>query len=108
MKGQFNEKIPAHREQQHLSLRQVAALLERRTAQLSKIEKGLRQSKWEQIALLSDWLKADKNELLIPWLPDKLFNVAKDEKFANEDMQSTEKKKLIFKNASNNGSEKHI
>jgi hypothetical protein len=37
-------------------------------------------------------LKADKDELLILWLADQLYDVVKDEKFANEAMQAAEKK----------------
>jgi len=48
MESLFGEKIRALREQQHLYLRQVAPLLEMKTAQLSKIEKGLRQLKKER------------------------------------------------------------
>ena len=44
MKSQFGERIRALREKQNLYLRQVAPLLEMDTAQLSKIEKGLRRN----------------------------------------------------------------
>jgi transcriptional regulator with XRE-family HTH domain len=53
MKSQFGEKIRTLREQQNLYLRQVAPLLEMDTAQLSKIEKGLRQIKREQIPTIA-------------------------------------------------------
>jgi hypothetical protein len=92
MKGQFNEKIPAHREQQHLSLRQVAALHERRTARLSKIEKGLKQLKREKIPTVAPILKAGSDELMTIWLADQIYEVVKDEKMANEAMQVAEKK----------------
>ena len=62
MESQFGEKIRALREQQHLYLRQVAPLLEMDTAQLSKIEKGQRQLKKEQIPLLAEILKAEKHQ----------------------------------------------
>ena len=92
MKSQFGERVRTLREKQNLYLRQVAPLLEMDTAQLSKIEKGLRQLKKEQIPILADLLKADKDELLILWLADQLYDVVKDEKFANEAMQAAEKK----------------
>ena len=92
MKSQFGEKVRTLREKQNLYLRQVAPLLEMDTAQLSKIEKGLRQIKKEQIPILADLLKADKDELLILWLAEQLYDVVKDEKFANEAMQAAEKK----------------
>jgi len=92
MESQFGEKIRTLREQQHLYLRQVAPLLEMDTAQLSKIEKGLRQLKREQIPILAEIFQADKDELLTLWLADQLYDVIKDEKLANEAMQVTEEK----------------
>ena len=92
MKSQFGEKVRTLREKQNLYLRQVAPLLEMDTAQLSKIEKGLRQIKKEQSPILADLIKADKDELLILWLAEQLYDVVKDEKFANEAMQAAEKK----------------
>ena len=82
MKSQFGERVRELREKQNLYLRQVAPLLEMDTAQLSKIEKGLRQLKREQLPLLADILKTDKEELLILWLADQLYDVVKDEDVA--------------------------
>ena len=67
MHSQFGERIRALREKQNLYLRQVVPLLEMDTAQLSKIEKGVRQIKKEQIAILAGILKTEKDELLILW-----------------------------------------
>ena len=92
MQSQFGERIRALREKQNLYLRQVAPLLEMDTAQLSKIENGLRQLKREQIPILADILKVEKDELLILWLADQLYDVVKDEKLANEAMLVAEKK----------------
>ncbi|MBK7887713.1 MAG: helix-turn-helix transcriptional regulator [Bacteroidetes bacterium] len=92
MESQFGEKIRALREQQHLYLRQVAPLLEMDTAQLSKIEKGVRQLKREQIPIIAQILKVDEDELLTLWLSDQIYAVVKDEKLANEAMQVTEDK----------------
>ena len=61
-------------------------------AKLNKIEKGVRQIKKEQIPILADILKNEKDELLILWLADQLYDVVKDEKLANEAMQVAEKK----------------
>lgn len=66
-------------------------MLEMDTAQLSKIEKGLRQLKREQITVLADILRANADELLTLWLADQIYAVVKDEKFANEAMQLAEK-----------------
>lgn len=92
MNSQFGEKIRTLREKQHLFLRQVAPLLEMDTAQLSKIEKGIRQLKREQIPILADILKASSDELMTLWLADQIYAVVKDEKLANEAMQVADKK----------------
>jgi transcriptional regulator with XRE-family HTH domain len=91
MQSQFGERIRTLREQQHLYLRQVAPLLEMDTAQLSKIEKGLRQLKREQIPVLAKILKANAAELQTLWLADQIYAVVKDEKFANEAILVAEK-----------------
>lgn len=92
MESQFGEKIRALREQQHLYLRQVAPLLEMDTALLSKIEKGHRHLKKEQIPLLAEILKADKDELITLWLADQVFDVIKDENMADEALKSVSRK----------------
>ena len=92
MKSQFGERVRELREKQNLYLRQVAPLLEMDTAQLSKIEKGLRQLKREQIPTIAHILKADVDELLTLWLSDQIYAVVKDEKLANEAIQVTEEK----------------
>jgi HTH-type transcriptional regulator, competence development regulator len=97
MQSQLGEKIRTLREKQHLYLRHVAPLLEMDTAQLSKIEKGLRQLRREQIPILSKMFKTDKDELVILWLADQIYEVIKDEKLANEAMQLA-KKKINSKN----------
>ena len=91
MNSQFGERIRELREKQKLYLRQVAPLLEMDTAQLSKIEKGVRIIKKEQIPILAEILKVNKDELLILWLADQLYDVVKDEKLATEAMQMAEK-----------------
>lgn len=92
MDSQFGEKIRELREKQNLYLRQVAALLEMDTAQLSKIEKGARLLKREQIPVIANILKANTDELLTLWLADQIYAVLKDEKLANEAMQVTGEK----------------
>ena len=92
MNSHFGEQIRTLREKQHLFLRQVAPLLEMDTAQLSKIEKGLRQLKREQIPILAEILKASSDELMTLWLADQIYEVVKDEKMANQAMQVAEKK----------------
>lgn len=92
MESQFGEKIRTLRENQGLFLRQVAPLLDMDTAQLSKIEKGLRQMKREQIPVIAQILKADKDELLTLWLADQVYEVVQDENLALKAMQMAEEK----------------
>ena len=86
------ERVRTLREKQNLYLRQVAPLLEMDTAQLSKIEKGLRQLKREQIPIIAEILKVNSDELMTLWLADQIYEVVKDEKMANEAMQVVEQK----------------
>ena len=92
MNSQFGDRIRTLREKQGLFLRQVAAFLEMDTAQLSKIEKGLRQFKKEQLPALANLLKADLEELQTLWLTDQLYNIVKGEPMADEALKSVSKK----------------
>ena len=91
MNSQFGEKIRTLREKQKLYLRQVAPLLEMDTAQLSKIEKGLRQLKREQIPVLAEILKANADELQTLWLADQGYNMVQGEPMADEALKSVTK-----------------
>jgi len=92
MNSQFGVRIRELRGKQNLYLRQIAPLLEMDTAQLSKIEKGIRQLKREHVSIIAEILKADSDELLTLWLADQIYAVVKDEKLANAAMQEAEKK----------------
>lgn len=91
MESKFGERIRTLRENQNLYLRQVAPLLKMDTAQLSKIEKGLRQLKKEQIPILSKVLKAEQKELETLWLADQLMQLVKDEPTADEALKTVSK-----------------
>ncbi|MEI8110091.1 MAG: helix-turn-helix transcriptional regulator [Chitinophagia bacterium] len=96
MATQFGERIRELRTKQNMLLRQLASLLDVDTSIISKVERGDRQLKKEQIPLLAQILKADVEELQTLWLADQIYEVVKDEKMANEAMQVAEKK-LNFK-----------
>lgn len=68
----FTERIRQLREECQMPQRQLAAALEIDTATYSKIEKGERRVKAEQIVIIADILKADKEELLALWLADQI------------------------------------
>ncbi len=88
MINQFGERIRQLREKQNLYLRQVAPLLEMDTALLSKIENGVKQLKKEQISILAEALKTDKEELTTLWLADQVANLIEGEPMANEALKT--------------------
>ena len=76
----FTARIKQLREERQMPQRQFAAALEIDTATYCKIEKGERRVKAEQIVVIADLLKTDKDELLALWLADQITAVATDEK----------------------------
>ncbi len=74
----FGEKLRKLRETKGLLLRQVAASIEVDTAFLSKMERGERKPKREQVMKLSELLKADSKELLSLWIADRILEVITD------------------------------
>jgi transcriptional regulator with XRE-family HTH domain len=83
----FNERIKQLREEQGLSLRKLAAALDIDTASYCKIEKGDRRTRKEYISVITDFLKADYEELLKFWLVDQV--AADEEKLSNEVLKIT-------------------
>ena len=100
MERQFGNKIRLLREQNNLLLRQVAALLEMDTAQLSKIERGERLARKDTVLQISEIYKVAANELLTFWLADQIYDVIKDEDAALDAMIVAEEnvKYSIIKN----------
>ena len=92
MATQFGDRIRELRTKQKLLLRQVASKLDVDTSVISKIERGERPIKKEQIAILADILQADKEELLTLWLADQVYDVLKDEQQADKALKSVSKK----------------
>jgi transcriptional regulator with XRE-family HTH domain len=79
MENKFGDKIKQLREANNLLQRQVAGFLEIDTPMLSKIERGERKAKKEQVLLFAEVLKSNKNELLTLWLADQLIELSKNE-----------------------------
>jgi len=78
----FGERIKKLRESKELLQRQLAASLEIDTPMFSKIERGERRAKREQVLKLAELLQVDANELLIVWLADQVYEILKDEETA--------------------------
>ncbi len=80
----FGNKIRDLRENKGLVLRQVAAAIEVDTATISKIERGDRQAKEEQLELFAEILNADIEELKTLWLAEKVYQAVKGKVEAKE------------------------
>lgn len=78
----FGEKIKKLREQKGLLQKHIASRLDIDTPMLSKIERGERKAKREQLPILAKALSADKDDLLSLWLADQVYDVVKDENMA--------------------------
>ncbi len=75
----FGRKIKELRDEQGVLQRQLAALLEIDTPMFSKIERGDRKAKREQVIKMAEYFHQDVNEMLILWLADKVLETVKNE-----------------------------
>ena len=75
----FGKRIKELREEKGFVQRQLAAELEIDTPMYSKIERGERKAKREQVLKLAEMLETDKDELLVLWLAGKVYEIVKDE-----------------------------
>jgi transcriptional regulator with XRE-family HTH domain len=88
----LGKRIKELREEKGLVQRQLAAGLEIDTPMYSKIERGERRAKREQVLKLAKMLNTDKDELLTLWLAGQVYEIVKDEKVAKAAMNFVEKK----------------
>jgi hypothetical protein len=71
----FADKLKELREGERLLQRQLASIFEIDTPMYSRIERGERKAKREQVILLAKLLSANEKELLQLWLADKVYDV---------------------------------
>lgn len=88
----LGKRIRELREEKELLQRQLAAGLEVDTPMYSKIERGERKAKKEQVLKLAELLKTDKEELLTLWLAGQVYEIVKDEKVAKAALKFVEQK----------------
>jgi len=98
MATQFGERIRELRTKQNLLLRQLASQLDVDTSIISKVERGDRQLKKDQIPLIAQILKANVEELQTLWLADQLYSMVQGEPMADEALKSVTKKIKKTKN----------
>lgn len=89
---EFGTTIRELREQKGLLLRHVAAELDIDTALLSKVERGERSIKKEQVIRLAQIIGAHRKDLLILWLSAKIAGVVENEEYASEALNMTLKR----------------
>ncbi len=94
----FGEKIKELRVQSRLLQREVAAKLEIDTPMLSKIERGERSAKREQVIIFAKLYHVPEKELLSLWLGEKVYDIIKDEEVALSAMQVVEEQVKYSKN----------
>ena len=78
----LGKRIKELREEKQLLQRQLAASLEIDTPMYSKIERGERRAKREQVVKLAELLDTKVDELLTLWLAGQIFELVKDEEVA--------------------------
>ena len=76
----FAQKIKAARVRSGLLQKQLASALNIDVPMYSRIERGDRQAKKEQVVLLSDILNIEREELLSLWIADKINAIIGDDK----------------------------
>lgn len=76
----FADKIRQLREDNQMLQRQIASALEIDTPMYSKIERGDRPAKREQVVLIAKLLNTAEDKLLALWLADKVLEIINNEK----------------------------
>jgi len=83
----IGDKIRELREADNILLRQLAATLEMDTAMLSKMERGDRFFRKEDIVALSKIFKQSQQELLTLWLADKVLKTIDNEEHKKQALE---------------------
>jgi transcriptional regulator with XRE-family HTH domain len=83
----FGIRLKELREERNLLQRQLASSLEIDTPLYSKIERGDRRAKREQVIMLADLLGVGKDELLTLWLASQIYELVKNDNNAQDALQ---------------------
>ena len=93
----FGNKIKELRDKPGLLQRQLAAALEIDTPMFSKIERGDRRAKREQVIKLAELLHQDQDDMLKLWLADKVLDVVEGEDKLSNDAISIAQEQINVK-----------
>lgn len=88
----LGKRIRELREEKELLQRQLSAELEIDTPMYSKIERGERKAKREQVIKMAKLFEADEKELLTLWLAGQIYELVKDEAVAKASLKLVENK----------------
>lgn len=83
----IGDKIRELRENKEILLRQLAAQLDMDTALLSKMERGDRFFRKEDIVSLTEIFNQPEKELLTIWLADKVLQAIHEEEYQIEALE---------------------
>lgn len=86
----LGKRIKELREEKGLLQRKLAAELEINSPMYSKIERGERRAKREQVIKLAKILKTEEKELLVLWLAGQVYELVKDEDVAKDALKIVE------------------
>lgn len=88
----IGELIRSLRVKEGYPLRKVAAYLDIDQAILSKIERGQRKLRKEQVIKLAEFFKYDKKEMLVTYLSDKILYEISNEDYARDALRVAEER----------------
>ena len=83
----IGDKIRELREHNNILLRQLAAQLDMDTAMLSKMERGDRFFRKEDILALAKIFQQPEQDLLTLWLADKILKTIQEEAYKQQALQ---------------------
>ncbi|MDO9153647.1 MAG: helix-turn-helix transcriptional regulator [Paludibacter sp.] len=76
--------------------KQLASVLEIDTSMYSKMERGDRKEKHEQVNTLAKLLKSDPEEFLNLWLADQVYPLVKNEQQANRVLNIVQENREVY------------
>lgn len=94
----FGDIVRSKREAKGMLLRQLAALIDIDTAILSKIERGERKARREQVVRIAEALEFDEKELMIEYLSENIAYEILQEDSANDILKVAESKINYLRN----------
>jgi transcriptional regulator with XRE-family HTH domain len=88
----FTDLLRRIREEKQIPQKRLAAALDIDTPMFSRIERGERLAKREQVIILAKVLELDENYLINIWMADKIYDLIKNENQPIEILEIVKKK----------------